>query len=255
MTEVISKPLYVRIQEYIAELVLTGKLKPEDKLRSEREFSDELGVSRMTVRKAMTELVNEGMLERRHGSGTYVAKPKMTYEAHEMVNYIQAMQSRNISTSSQLIDMEEIVASRRHSETLSIEIGDPIIRVSLLRLANRIPVILERVFFPCALYPDLQEWDLEKSSIYDLLITIYKAKPERISQTLEAVAASDVVARQLRVDEGFPLLMMTRIIYNRETSKPVVFAQDFLRSDYARIHTEVNLDSLRGTGTQEGGSG
>jgi DNA-binding GntR family transcriptional regulator len=248
MTEVISKPLYVRIQEYIAELILTGKLKPEDKLRSEREFSDELGVSRMTVRKAMTELVNEGLLDRRHGSGTYVSKPKVTYESHEMVNYVQAMQARNIATFSQLLDMEEIVASRRLSETLQIEIGDPIIRVSLLRLANRVPVILERVFFPCALFPDLQEWNLEKSSIFDLITTVYKVKPQRVSQTLEAVAASDVVARQLRVDESFPLLMMTRIIYSRETDKPVVFAQDFLRSDYARIHTDVDLDGIEGSG-------
>jgi GntR family transcriptional regulator len=248
MTEVISKPLYVRIQEYIAELILTGKLKPEDKLRSEREFSDELGVSRMTVRKAMTELVNEGLLERRHGSGTYVSKPKVTYESHEMVNYIQAMQARNIATFSQLLDMEEIVASRRLSATLQIEIGDPIIRVSLLRLANRVPVILERVFFPCALFPDLQEWDLEKSSIFDLITTVYKVKPQRVSQTLEAVAASDVVARQLRVDESFPLLMMTRIIYSSETDKPVVYAQDFLRSDYARIHTDVDLNGIEGAG-------
>ena len=60
--EVINKPLFVRIQEYIAELILSGKLSPEDKIQSEREFSDDLGVSRMTVRKALTELVNEGLL-------------------------------------------------------------------------------------------------------------------------------------------------------------------------------------------------
>jgi GntR family transcriptional regulator len=253
MSEVINKPLYVRIQEYVADLILTGKLKPEDKLRSEREFSEELGVSRMTVRKAMTELVNEGLLERRHGSGTYVAKPKVTYESHEMLNYVQAMQARNISCSSQLLDMEEIVASRRLADTLQIEIGDPIIRVAILRHANRVPIILERVFFPCTLFPGIQEWDLEKSSIVDLLTSVYKAQPQRISQTVEAVLAADVVARQLRVDESFPLLMLTRIIYGRETGKPVVYAQDFLRSDYARVHTDVNLDWLETIKSGEGG--
>jgi GntR family transcriptional regulator len=240
----ISKPLYTRIQEYITELVLNGKLKPEAKLQSEREFSDELGVSRMTVRKALTELVNDGLLERRHGSGTYVAKPKVTYESHEMLNYPQAMLTRNISTSSQLIEFEEIVASRRLSETLQIQIGDPIFRVIVLRLANRVPAVLERVFFPRALFPDLQEWDLEKSSLYDLLTTIYKITPERISQTVEAVSATDAVARQLRVEENSPLLMLTRVIYSKANGKPVVFAQDFLRSDYARIHTDVSLEDI-----------
>ncbi len=81
MSEELSKPLYNQIQEYIAELILSGKLAPDSKIQSEREFSEDLGVSRMTVRRALTELVNEGLLERRHGSGTYVAQPKVTYEA------------------------------------------------------------------------------------------------------------------------------------------------------------------------------
>ena len=244
VNDVINKPLYVRIQEYIAELILSGKLTPETKIQSEREFSDDLGVSRMTVRKALTELVNEGLLERRHGSGTYVAKPKVTYESHEMVNYIQAMQTRNIATTSQLLEFDEIVASRRLAETLQIEIGDPIFRIILLRFANRVPVVLERIFFPCVRFPDLQEWDLEKSSFIDLLTGVYKNRLGPISQTVEAVSATDVIARQLRVDEGSPLLMLVKIIHNRESGEPIVFAQDYLRSDYARIHTDVILKDL-----------
>ncbi len=239
--ETINKPLYVRIQEYIADLILSGKLTPETKIQSEREFSDDLGVSRMTVRKALTELVNEGLLERRHGSGTYVAKPKVTYEAHEMVNYIAAMKSRNISTNSQLLEMDEIVASRRLSEILHIEIGEPIFRICLLRLANRVPIILERVFFPCVRFPDLHEWDLERSSFIDLITDIYKMKLGSVSQTIEAVTATDDVARQLRVDEGFPLLMLVKIFLSEESEEPIVFAQDYLRSDYARIQTHVDL--------------
>jgi GntR family transcriptional regulator len=244
MSDEISKPLYSRIQEYIAELILSGKLVPDTKIQSEREFSEDLGVSRMTVRKAITELVNEGLLERKHGSGTYVAKPKVTYESRELVNYVQAMQQRNISVASQLLEFGEIASSRRLSELLEIEIGESIYRVSILRLANRVPVILERVFFPCGRCPKLEEWDLEKSSIYDLLVNVYHSRPGRVSQTVEAVVAGDTVAQQLRVDEGFPLLMLSRIIYGEETGKPVIFSQDFLRSDYARIHANVELDEL-----------
>jgi GntR family transcriptional regulator len=244
MSEEINKPLYLRIQEYIADLILSGKLAPESKIQSEREFSDELGVSRMTVRRAITELVNEGMLERKHGSGTYVARPKVTYEAHEMVNYLHAMQQRNLLTASQLLEFDEIPASRRLAEQLELEIGHPIYRVVLLRFANRVPVILERGFFPCARCPDLEEWDLERSSIYDLLTEVYGARLGRISQTMEAALAAEKVAQQLRVEEGFPLLMLSRIIYSADTGKPVVYSQDFLRGDYARIHTEVDLSEL-----------
>ncbi len=244
MSENLNKPLYTRIKEYIAEMILSGKLKPESKIQSEREFSEDLGVSRMTVRKALTELVNEGLLERKHGSGTYVAKPKITYESVELVNYIQAMELRNIATSTQLLEFNEMVASRRLSEILEIEIGAPIYHLVLLRFANRIPVILERGYFPCDYYPKMEDWNLEKTSTIDLLTSVYGIRLGRISQSVEAVAATDQVAEQLRVDEGIPLLMLSRLIISRDTEKPVVFSQDFLRSDYARIHTDINIEGV-----------
>ncbi|HEX8992951.1 MAG TPA: GntR family transcriptional regulator [Anaerolineales bacterium] len=242
MSEDLNKPLYARIQEYIAELILSGKLAPDTKIQSERDFSDDLGVSRMTVRRALTELVNEGLLERKHGSGTYVAKPKITYQSSELVNYTLAMQHRNIAVASQLLEFGEVAASRRLAESLQIEIGNPIYRVAMLRFANRVPVVLERVFIPCARCPGLEEWDLEKSSIPDLLTDAYHVVPGRLSQTVEAVAAVDTVAQQLRVEEGFPLLMLSRVLYEKDSERPVVFSQDFLRGDYARIHTDARLE-------------
>ena len=113
MSEELNKPLYSRIQEYIADLILTGKLAPDSKIQSERDFSEDLGVSRMTVRRAITELVNEGLLERKHGSGTYVARPKITYEAGELANHVEAMHRRNLSTTSQLLEFGQVVASKR----------------------------------------------------------------------------------------------------------------------------------------------
>lgn len=240
MSSGLNKPLYVQIQEYIAELILSGKLLPESKIQSEREISEDLGVSRMTVRKAITELVSEGLLERRHGSGTYVAKPRVTYEARELVNSIQAMEDRNLSTASQLLEFSEVAASRRLAEQLQVEIGHSLYRVVILRFANRVPVIVERGFFPCSQCPDLEEWDLEKTPIFDLLLEVYGIKLGRISQTVEAVAAEETIAKQLRVEEGFPLLMLNRILYNAENGKPVILSHDFLRSDYARLHMEFD---------------
>jgi DNA-binding GntR family transcriptional regulator len=242
MSENLNKPLYAQIQEYITESILSGKLKPESKIQSERELSEDLGVSRMTVRKALTELVNEGLLERKHGSGTYVANSMITYESVEMVNYIQAMQLRNIATSTQLLEFNDMIASRRLAEILQIEIGTPIYRVVLLRFANRVPVILERGYFPSAFYPQLEDWNFDKTSTINLLTSVYGIRLGRISQSVEAVAATDVVAQQLRVDEGAPLLMLSRVIISYDPEIPVVFSQDFLRRDYARIHTDIKIE-------------
>ena len=170
-----------------------------------------------------------------------MAKPKVTYEARELANYSEAMQRRNIATASQLLEFSEVVASRRLAESLRIEIGKPIYRVAILRFANRVPVILERVFVSCDRFPGLEEWDLEKSSVDDLLTDVYHIVPGQISQTVEAVVATDTVAKQLRVEEGFPLLLVSRIVLGMQ-AEPLVFAQDFLRGDYSRVHTEAQLE-------------
>lgn len=235
----LNKPLYIQIQEYIAELILTGKMPPEAKLPSEREFSQNLDVSRMTVRRSITELVNEGLLERRHGSGTYVAKPRITYNARELLSYVQAMQTRGISTTSQLLEFGQVPASRRLADRLQVEIGDSLYLVNLLRLANRIPFVVERYYIPSSRLPNLEEYDLEKTSINDLITDGYGLSLGKVSQSIEAVAASETVAQQLRVDEGFPLLMIVKTIYSKTDGKPIEFAQDYLRSDYARIQSET----------------
>jgi len=239
----LNKPLYVRIQEYIAELILSGKLLPESKIQSERDFSEQLGVSRMTVRRALTELVSEGLLERRHGSGTYVAKPRVTYQAHELVNSVAAMRARNLTTASQLLEFSEMCASRRLADQLQVEIGQPIYRVVILRLANRVPVMLERGFFACSRFPNLEEWDLEKSDVIDLLAQVYGVQLGRITQTVEAVSANETVARQLRVEEGFPLIMLSRTLFDMQSAEPVEYSQDFFRGDYTRIQMEFDLQT------------
>jgi len=240
MSTYLHKPLYVQIQEYIAEKIIAGELSPESRIPSERELSQELGVSRMTVRRAITELVNEGLIERRHGAGTFVAKPKLTYDAFELVSYAQALRSRGLVVNRQLLEFNEVPASKRLAEKLQVEIGHSLYRVVLLYMANRTPAILVRTFLSCERCPDLLEYDLEKTSIYDLLTEGMKTRIQSVDQSIEAVVASESVAKQLRVEDGFPLLMITRIVYRAVDGLPIQYSQDLLRGDYARIH--INLD-------------
>jgi GntR family transcriptional regulator len=242
MPTYLHKPLYLQIQEYLAEKIVSGDLKPETRILSERELSTELGVSRMTVRRAITELVNEGLLERVHGAGTFVARPKVDYSASELVSYNDAMLVRGLHVTRQLLEFDEVPASRRLSERLHVSIGHSLYYIILLYLANRIPVILERTYFPCERVPNLQDFDLEKTSIYDLMSEAYQICVSHIDQSIEANTASEIVARQLRVDEGFPLLMITRVVFRREDSVPVLYSQDLLRSDYARVSFSIQLE-------------
>lgn len=238
----LHKPIYLQIQEYLAERIVSGELKPETRIPSERELSTELGVSRMTVRRAITELVNEGLVERVHGAGTFVAKQKVEYAASELVSYTHAMLTRGLRVTRQLLEFDEVPASRRLAERLHVSIGHSLYRVVLLCLANRVPVILERSFFSCERCPNLQDYDLEKTSIYDLLRQVYQIRVSHIDQSIESIVASEIAARQLRVEDGFPLLMITRAVYRQEDNHPVLYSQDLLRSDYARISFSIQLE-------------
>jgi GntR family transcriptional regulator len=234
----LPKPLFVQIREYIAELIISGKLQPESKIASERELSRDLDVSRMTVRRAITELVEEGLLVRRHGSGTYVAKPKITYDIAELVSYDQALISRGLKVTRQLLEFSEVPASRRLAEQMQVDIGHPLYRVVLLILANRVPIIVEQSFFSCERCPDLYEFDLERTSVYDLLLERYKVNIAHTEHEIEVVEAAETTAKQLRVHEGFPLLRITRTVHRAEDGKSVQYSQDLLRSDYVRMHLD-----------------
>jgi GntR family transcriptional regulator len=238
----LHKPLYLQIQEYLAEKIDSGILKPESRIPSERELSTELGVSRMTVRRAITELVNVGLLERVHGAGTFVAKQKIDYAASELVSYTDAIRSHGLQVSRQLLEFGEVPASRRLAERLEVSIGHSLYRVVLLYLANRVPVILERSFFPCERCPNLQDYDLEKTSIYDLLSQAYQIRVSHIDQSIESIVASENAASQLRVEDGFPLLMITRAVYRKGDNRPILYSQDLLRSDYARVSFSIQLE-------------
>lgn len=239
----LHKPLYIQIQEYLAEQILSGFLQPETRIPSERELSQELEVSRMTVRRAITELVNEGLLERKHGAGTFTSKPKVTFDTSEFISYTKAIQSRGMAVTRQLLEFNEVPASQRLAEKLEVEIGHPLYHIVLLYLANRIPIILERTFLSCERCPGIQEYNLEKTALHDLLTKGLGMDLACIDQHVEAAVANESVAKQMRVADGFPLLMVTSIVYRSEDELAVQFSQDLLRGDYVRVHTSMRLSS------------
>jgi GntR family transcriptional regulator len=234
----LAKPLYTQVYEYLAERIFSGILPPDTKL-SERELSRELEISRMTARRALTELVNEGLLIRRHGAGTFVAKPKATYAPEELVSFSEALRSRGIGVTSQLLEFSVVPAGQRLASVLRLDLGTALYCVVRLRLANRVPSILERCYLPQERFPDLQEYDLERTSIHDILEQVYGVRPGHIDQTIEAVTASEILSRQLRIDEGFPLLLITQTTCPAGDDSPMEHAQAYLRSDYARLRLEI----------------
>lgn len=235
-----TTPLYIQIQEYLTEKIESGELLPGDKIPSERELSEQLGVSRMTVRQALTSLVLEGRLKRIQGAGTFVAEPKIEHELNLLISFSESAFRKGIKVSSKLLELEKIPANKSLARKLGLSIAQQVYRMIRVRFGNNMPVLLERSYFPHHRCPGLEKFDLEKLSVYRILMEEYGISFARMRQALEPVAANEFEAEVLQVSVGSPLMLVERLTFDAE-DVPVEYAKDIYRGDRSRFISEMAI--------------
>ena len=175
-------PLYIQIAESLLERIMSGELAPDERLPSERELSKSLNVSRMTIRAALRELGNKGLLVRRPGDGTYISKPKIERQAGKLVPFTESMRNRGYQTGAKIIALEQRLAELSVAGQLKISVSTPIFYIQRLRLINREPVMLEKFNVPVYRFPDLDTQDLETHSFYKIAESEYGIKITRLNK-------------------------------------------------------------------------
>lgn len=231
-------PLYVQIAESLLERITAGELVPEERLPSERELSKALNVSRMTLRAALRVLDNKGLLVRRPGDGTYVAKPKIERQAAKLVPFTESMHSHGYQASARLIVFERRLAKVSVASKLKVPVSAPVYYFQRLRLINKEPVLLETCTMPMYRFPNLEEHDLEKRSIYEIVETEYDITPHHSEQSLEAVSATDFEAELLGIESGTSLMLERRLAFDKDDF-PLEYGHDLYRGDRFRFVTEI----------------
>jgi GntR family transcriptional regulator len=151
---------------------LLAALRVGDRLPSERELSDSWNVARMTVRRALDEFLMEGVIERRHGSGTFVA-PRPFVKALGLTSFSEDMKERGLVPGSRLISLATIEADSQVAKQLRIAVGTPVYRFTRLRLGSGEPLAVETVWIRTSLVPGLSEYDLG-GSLYKTLADRYR---------------------------------------------------------------------------------
>jgi GntR family transcriptional regulator len=233
-------PLYIQIAEALLAQIQSGELAPGDRLPPEREFSESLGVTRMTLRQALRVLESQGLLVRKQGVGTFVADAKIERKADRLDPFTKGMQSRGFVASARLILLEKRLANTLVARNLQIAISSPIYYCVRLRLTNREPTMLERFNVPVARFPDFDRHDLATRSVYEILESEYGVVVSRARQSFEAVVASEYEAELLGIEPGTPLMLEERIGFD-QGGEPVEFARDLYRGDRFRFVTELAL--------------
>ncbi|NJN81009.1 MAG: GntR family transcriptional regulator [Caldilineaceae bacterium] len=233
-------PLYIQIADSLAEQIEAGELAPGDRLPAERELSDQLAVTRMTLRQALHLLQGQGLLVRKHGVGTFVADPKIERQADRLVPFTKGMQSRGLSAGARVILFETRVAGLSTAKALQLSLSAPIYYIVRLRLANQEPSMLEKLSLPAQRFAGFERHDLAARSVYEILSSEYGVEVSRAEQSLEAAPATSYEADLLQVSPGAPLMLERRVGFD-QAGQPVETAKDLYRGDRFRFVTEIAL--------------
>lgn len=233
-----AAPLYVQISESLLERIEAGQLAPGTRLPPERELSRMLGVNRLTLRRALRMLEQQGLLTRLQGKGTYVAEPKIEREAGRLVSFTRGMSRRGYSVGTRLVSLEQRPAETSLARELKLPTSAPVYFILRLKTLNTEPVLIERYTIPVRRFPGLDRFDLEARSIYDILQVEYGITIQRARQSLEPVAADEFDAALLGIAGGAPLMLERRLSFDQD-GEPVEQGRDLYRGDRFRFVTEM----------------
>jgi GntR family transcriptional regulator len=231
-------PLYVQIAEGFLDRIESGELAPGDRLPPERELSVLLAVNRMTVRRALRMLEGQGLLIRRQGAGTYVAKPKIERQASQLFPFTRGMEQRGYKAGIKLITFEKRPAETSIAQKLGLSVAAPVFRAFRVRTLNQEAVMLEDLIVPASIFPDFDRHNLSSRSLYEIFETEYQLSISQAHQSLEPVIASEYEARLLDVDLGSPLMLERRLAFDQQ-DRPVEYSKDLYRGDRFRFITEI----------------
>jgi GntR family transcriptional regulator len=218
-------------------LGLLDELAVGDAIPPERRLASELGVSRPTLRSAIDELVREGLLRRRHGSGTYVSEPKIALPL-TMTSFTEDMARRGMRAGSHVISFEPISAGAKLGRRLRISPADEVWAVRRLRLADDVSMAIEFLHVPRRLLPELSREDLEEHSFYKLLRDRHGIVIASGIQTIEPTVVDEDEAEMLGVPVHSPAFLFERTT-DSEGGDVVEYVRSLYRGDRYRLVTEL----------------
>ncbi|MCA9740189.1 MAG: GntR family transcriptional regulator [Deferribacteres bacterium] len=223
-------PMYYTIAEDIRRDIREGKYKDGDQVPSEFELARHYQVSRGTVRHAITILFQDGLLRRKQGAGTFVTNRKIEQNFLKLMGFTEVMHAHNLQANAKLLRVDVLQPPQHICDLLQISSSEKAVYIERARYGGDEPLIVERSFFVHRLFEPLLEFDLEESSIYELLATKTNVRLGQARQSIEARLCGPEDAKILNVPLGSPMLLMKRQIYD-DVGQAFEYSEDTYRGD------------------------
>jgi len=235
------EPLWVQTVELITAEIERGTLRPGVRLPPERELCQQLGISRVTLRKALTHLVEAGVLSPSHGRGWYVSGPGTAAATtqrdwpNSLESFSETAARMGLEATSVVLRAEAVPATIDEAEVLQVAPGTPLFVLERVRLLGGVPIAMDRDKVPAALIPDHAALDFTTASLYEALAA-QDVHPVRAESTVEAVSAGDELARHLDLEPGKPVLVLTQVVVD-SAERPVLSSVIQYSGDRYRLRT------------------
>ena len=222
-----------QVRELLEQIIAT-QLRPCDAIASERSLVEQFGVSRVTVRQAIADLVAAERLERVHGKGTYVTGPRIDTRLH-LMSFSREMRARGLEPRTEVLSAAEVAPPAEVRRHLQLADDQRVVRVERLRLADETPMAHEIGFYPARLFPGLLQREL--GSLYDVFAADYGVRATSGVQSIRAESADHLNAAALGIPKRAPLLVQERVTC--AGSRVIELATSYYRGDRYRIHMSL----------------
>ena len=230
------KAAYISIHDKIKEQIDNGEWEIGQRLPSERDLAEEFGVSRMTLRQGISLLVEEGILQRRVGSGTYVASTRVQEKMRGTTSFTEIIELQGKKPSSKLLSYIRVIPSDKEKEQLGLEHGEYIIRMERVRYADKIPVVYEVASIPEKLIKNVRKEEVTNHFFKTLIQNGYKIGKSQ--QTIYARLASEKVARHLQISRNQAILALRQVSFLEDGQ-----AFEYVNSQYVGERFEFYLEN------------
>lgn len=229
-------PVYIKIHDQIKKEIEDGIWKVGDRLPSERELSETFGVSRMTLRQAIQTLAEEGILERKIGSGTYVARQKVKETMTGTTSFSDIVRSQGSHPSSQTIAYFITSPSSSEMEKLELTKDKKILKMERIRYADDVPICFEVASIPYDMVKGFTKDEIT-TSLYQTLENNGHRMIGKSSQSISALSASETIAHYLDLKKGDAVLRLRQVSYLQDKTP-----FEYVRSQYAGERFEFYLE-------------
>jgi GntR family transcriptional regulator len=231
-------PLYYQLGSVLREKIQSGHFAAGDRIPTEAELSEAYGVSRITVRQALSALEEEGLIRREAGRGTFVSELRRFTGAMKVEGSLDDLITMAMTTSVRLLDLRSVRATPQQAERLQVKVGTPLTRCTRLRFQHEEPFAYVVNLLPLEIGRRIKRGEWKKGSVLKALERHGHA-PQDAEQTVHAALADATLARLLQTRIGAPLLSVERVVRSLD-GRPIENTHTYYRSDIYSLSVHLS---------------